>query len=364
MPVAVLCGGKCAWGAKQVNAKRSTLLWSIWLAIAVAAPAATAADEPLYHLSKSVALGAPDRWDYVVFDPPTRRVYVAHGDRLTVVNGDDGSITGEVPGFPGGTHGTALIAQLGLGFTDDGRAGEAAAFDLRTLTPHEHFKVGADADAAVYDPASGHVFVINGDSGSVSVIDPRQEKVIDTIHIGEGLETAVADGHGKLFVNGEEKSELVRIDTKTNKVDARWPIADCRRPHGLAMDTEHRRLFPSCVNDVLLVVDADSGTVIAKLPIGSGTDAAAYDPRRHLVFSSNGHDGTLSVIRQNDANSYEPLASIATSITARTMAIDPQSGRIYLAAAQIQPQAAGEPAPPHPAVIPGSLQLLFFDPRP
>ncbi len=322
-----------------------------------------AADEPLYHLTRSVALGAPDRWDYVVFDPATHRVYVAHGDRLTVVNGDDGTIIGEVPGFPGGTHGTALIDQLGIGFTDDGHAGEAAAFDLRTLTPHKHFKVEPDADAAVYDPASGHVFVINGDSGSVSVIDPRHEKVIDTIRIGEGLETAVADGHGKLFVNGAENSDLVRIDTHTNTVDARWPIADCKRPHGLAIDSDHRRLFPSCVNDVLLVVDADSGAVIARLPIGSGTDAAAFDPKRHLIFSSNGRDGTLSVIRQNDANNYEPLPSIATGITARTLALDPESGRIYLAAAQVQPVAAGEPPPQHPAVAPGSLKLLFFDPR-
>lgn len=324
--------------------------------------AVNAADKPLYRLTKSVALGAPDRWDYVVFDPATQRVYVAHGDRLTVVNGDDGSVIGEVPGFPGGTHGTALIGRLGLGFTDDGKAGEAAAFDLKTLAPHRHFKVDADADAVIYDPASGHVFVINGDSGSISVIDPQQEKVIDTIPIGEGLETPVADGRGKLFVNGAENSDLVRIDTHTNQVDARWPIADCKRPHGLAMDTDHRRLFPSCVNNVLLVVDADSGAVVAKLPIGSGTDAAAYDPGRHLVFSSNGRDGTLSVIRQNDANSYDVLASIRTAVTARTMAVDPVSGRLYLAAGQVQPQAAGEPPPQHPAIVPGSLQLLFFDP--
>jgi YVTN family beta-propeller protein len=328
----------------------------------VLATAVDAADEPLYHLTNSVALGAPDHWDYVVFDPPTHRVYVAHGDRLTVVNGEDGSIIGEVPGFPGGTHGTALINDLGIGFTDDGHAGEAAAFDLRTLAPHRHFKVEADADAVIYDSASGHVFVVNGDSGSVSVIDPRQEKVIDTIHIGEGLETAVADGHGKLFVNGAEKSDLVRIDTHSNKVDARWPIADCQRPHGLAIDTDHRRLFPSCVNNVLLAVDADSGAVLAKLPIGSGTDAAAYDPARHLVFSSNGRDGTLSVIRQNDADSYQVLASIPTRITARTMAVDAASGRLYLAAARVQPQAAAEPPAQHPAITPGSLQLLFFDP--
>lgn len=323
---------------------------------------ANAADEPLYHLTKSVALGAPDRWDYVVFDPATHRVYVAHGDRLTVVNGDDGTVIGEVPGFPGGTHGTALTGQLGLGFTDDGKAGEVAAFDLHTLVPHRHFKVDVDADAAIYDPASGHVFVVNGDSGSVSVIDPKQEKVIDTIHLGEGLETPVADGHGKLFVNGEEKSELVRIDTHTNKVDARWPIADCKRPHGLAMDVDHRRLFTSCVNNVLLVVDADGGAVVAKLPIGSGTDAAAYDPKRHLVFSSNGRDGTLSVIRQNDANSYQVLQTIPTRVTARTMAVDTVTGRLYLAAAQVQPQAAGEPPAQRPAITPGSLELLFFDP--
>jgi YVTN family beta-propeller protein len=345
--------------------------------------AAQAATTPEYRITKTVALGAPDRWDYVTFDPATKRVYVSHGDRVTVVDGAGGSIIGEVSGFPGGTHGIAVVSHAGRGYTDDGRGGVAGSFDLKTLQVQKRLTAAMDADGIAYDPVSGHVFVVCGDSGVVVVIDPKADAVISTIKVGGALEFAVTGG-GKLYVNGAEKKEVVRIDTGTNQVDARWPIPQCESPHGVAVDTKTGRLFVSCVNNRLVVVDTHSGKSIAELPIGSGSDAVAFDPKRRLIFSSNGRDGTISVIAEQSADQFTSLGSVKTAVTARTMAIDPDSGRIYLVAAELEAPssaatppaapatppaaAAANPAGPPPAarrripIVPGSVKLWFLDP--
>ncbi|HTV50075.1 MAG TPA: YncE family protein [Steroidobacteraceae bacterium] len=339
-----------------------------------AAPAPVGA-AAAYHVTRKVALGAPDRWDYVVFDPDSRRVYVAHGDRVTVVDGDSGARVGEVTGFAGGTHGIAIATAAGRGYTDDGRAGRAGSFDLRSLHVEHLIATEPGSDAIAFDPSSGHVFVINGEPSTVSVIDPRSDRVVATIHVGGDLEYAGAAG-GKLYVNGAERRELVRIDTASNVIDARWPLAGCVSPHGLALDAHSRRVFVSCVNEVLLAVDADSGAIIARLPIGRGTDAAAFDPQRKLVFSSNGRDGTISVIEERTPSRFLFLGNIQAAVTGRTMALDPRTGRIYLAAAQIATPstsaastAATAGATPagrarRPPLVPGSLELWFIDPAP
>lgn len=342
------------------------------LALARELAAADASSPPQYRVAKTVALGAPDRWDYVVFDPSSNRVYVAHGDRISVVDGRDGQIVGEITGFPGGTHGIAIAARAGRGYSDDGRAGEAGAFDLKSLKVESRIKAAAGSDAMAYDPVSRHVFVINGDSSSVTVIDPASNTAIATIAIGGDLEYAAAGANGKLYVNGAERRELIRIDTRANAVDARWPVPQCESPHGLAIDQATHRLFVSCINQVLVVVDADSGSSIATLPIGRGTDAAAFDPRRKLIFSSNGLDGTLSIIEEKDAHTFIARGSIPTVRTARTMDIDPRTGRIFLAAADIDqkalaadppaPQGAGTPHRRRPPLVPGSFKLVFLDP--
>ncbi len=335
-------------------------------AVAALCPASPALAEspPEYRVTRTVALGAPDRWDYVVFDPSAKRVYVAHGDEVTVVNGEDGDIIGHVKGFPGGTHGIAIVTAMGRGYTDDGEAGEAGSFDLATLTVGARIKAAADADAIAFDPVSGHVFVINGDTGTITVIDPKTNTSIATINTGGKLEFAVSGGNGSLYVNGAEKKEVLRVDTRKNQVDARWPIPECTSPHGLAIDPATHRLFVSCVNQLLTVVDSDNGTVVTRLPIGSGTDAAAFDPKRKLIFSSNGRDGTLSIIQEKDARTFVSLGSIKTAVTARTMGIDPATGRIYLAAADVDTKAAPAQggAGRRPQLVPGSLKLLFLDP--
>ena len=318
-----------------------------------------AADAPAYVLAKSLPLGAPDRWDYVVVDRASGRVFVAHGDRVAVVDGRAGTLVGEVLGVAGGTHGTGISAATGQGFTDDGRAGVAVAFDLKTLKVTQTIPADKDADAIVTDAATGHVFVIEGDPGAITVIDPKSDGVVATIKAGEKMEYGAADGRGLVYVAGNENRDVLRIDARTNTVTARWPTPDCTSPHGLAYDAAGKRLFMGCVNSKMMVVDAISGRVVTELAIGRGNDAVAFDPKRRRVFSSNGLDGTITAYQQRTPDTYEALAPISTAVSGRTMDVDPATGRLFVAAAQTDPPATpgGRPRP-----RPGTLSLMMFDP--
>jgi YVTN family beta-propeller protein len=223
--------------------------------IAVVSPALAA---PAYTLTKTVPLGAPDRWDYVVFDAPTHHVYVAHGDNVAVLDAHSGQLVGQVEGIAGGTHGTGISSATGQGFTDDGRNGLAVAFDLASLKVTKSIPADQDADAITVDNLTGHIFVIEGDPGAISVIDPKTDAVAATIKAGEKMEYATSDDLGFVYVAGVEKSDLLKIDARTNAVIARWPTPDCARPHGLAMDKAGRRLFMGCVNSKMMVVDTVS----------------------------------------------------------------------------------------------------------
>jgi YVTN family beta-propeller protein len=332
-------------------------------AAAVALGAAAQAQTPSgYKVVKEVPLGAPERWDYVVYDAPSHRVYVAHSDRISVVDAQAGKLIGEVTGVSG-THGVGI--SNGKGYTDDGEAGQAIVFDLKTLKVIKRIPAKKDADGITVDPKSGHVFVVDGDSQTVTVIDAKTDTVLANIDAGGALEYAVPGDDGKVYVNGAEKKEIVRIDVKSNAVDAHWPIPGCTSPHGLAIDTAAHRLFVTCVNKVMTVVDTTGGAVVATLPIGQGTDAAAFDPVRKRAFSSNG-EGTLTVVAETGPNAFSVAETVPTRVTGRTMGIDPASGRLFVAAADIDPKAPapagpnGRPGRPRP--LPGSLKLLFLDP--
>ena len=320
--------------------------------------------KPLYTITKVVPIGAPDRWDLLTFDADSHRVYIAHGDRVTIVDGQSGTLIGNVEGYSGGTHGVAIAPSSGRGYTDDGRAGVAGSFDLKTLKPLKLIGAKADADAVIFDPASGHVFVVDSDPGKITVIDPGTDTAIATIDGGGKLEIGAADGAGKLYVNGEAKQEIVRIDTQTHQVDARWPILSCTSPHGIAIDAKSRRIFSSCENNVMVVIDADDGKLIATLPIGARTDGAAFDPSTRRAFSSNG-DGTLTVIAEKGPNSFVVLDTVPTMLGARTMTLDPKSGRLYLVAADIKINESVDPKDFRHrfSVTPGSVKLLFLDPN-
>ncbi len=334
------------------------------LLIAVAATAllaggAAAQTAPAYTLTKSVPLGAPDRWDYVVADSAGGRVYVAHGDRLAVIDARTGEMIGNVEGIAGGTHGTGVSARTGQGFTDDGRGGMVVAFDLKTLKVTKQIPADKDADGIFMDAATGHLFVVEGDPESIGVIDPKTDTLVATIKAGEKLEAVTGDDHGILYVAGEEKKDLLKIDARTNTVLERWATPDCTSPHGLAYDPAGKRLFMGCINSKLMVVDATSGRLVTELPIGRGSDTVSFDPKRKRVFSSNGIDGTITIYQQTAPDAYTALAPITTAVSGRTMDVDPATGRLFVAAADVDPPTTPG-GRPHPKA--GTLRLMILDP--
>jgi DNA-binding beta-propeller fold protein YncE len=338
-----------------------TLLSEILLAFtagsAICATSAQAA--PAYDLIATTPLGAPDRWDYVVPDSSTDRVYIAHGDRLAVIDARTGAVIGNVEGIAGGTHGTAISAATGQGFTDDGRNGQVIAFDPKTLKLVKSIPAAADADAIAADPLTGRIFVIEGDPGTITVLDPKTDSAIATINGGEKMEYAVADGTGAIFVAGEEKGDLLKIDARTNQVVGRWAMPGCASPHGLAYDKAGKRLFMGCTNGVMKVVNAGNGRVVATLAIGKGSDAVAFDPVRKRVFSSNGQDGTITIYQQRTPDHYDALEPLRTAVSGRTMGVDPATGHLFVAAADTEPN----PTPGgRPHVVPGTMRVLVFAP--
>jgi YVTN family beta-propeller protein len=341
---------------------KNTVITFFAVALLCAAPLlAKPAPEAGYRLAGTVAIGAPDRWDYVVFDQPSGRVYVAHADAVTAIDPQARKILGTIK-VGGVTHGIASVPGLGKGYTDDSQSGMAVVFDLKTFKELRRIKVEPDADGIVYDPASGHVLVITGDSGKVSVIDPKTDTVIATIDGGGPLEFGVLAGNGKFYVDGEDKNEIVRMDLASNKADAHWPLTGCKTPHGLAIDRAHMRLFVSCGNKVMAVVNAQTGAVITTVPIGEGTDFAEFDDKRGLAFSSN-REGTVSIIAERTPETFTALSPLATARGARTMALDHASGRLYLVAADVTVNDA-VPATDraHYKVTPGTAKLMIFEP--
>ena len=333
----------------------SALVLTALLSAALPALAQDAA--PAYRLTQTVPLGAPDRWDYLLFDQGSHRLFIAHGGEVTVVDGPSGQIVGRVGGL-NGAHGVALAPGLGRGYASNN--GQATAFDLTSLTRLADIPADSGADAIVTDTATNRVFVMNGKAQNLTAIDPRSNAVLGSLALGGKPEFNAVDGQGSLFVNIEDKSEVVRIDTASLKVSARWSIPQCEEPHGLAIDAQTRRLFVGCINTTLLVLDADSGRVIATLPIGKGSDAIVFDTQRKLVFSSNG-DGTVSGFAETGADSFKALPPITSAPGARTMAVDADSGRLFLITADIDDKAESQGQ--RRKFVPGTVKLLVLDPR-
>jgi DNA-binding beta-propeller fold protein YncE len=324
--------------------------------ISVPAPATEAAPTAaLYRITQSIPLGSPDGWDYLTYDAASQRVYAAHGTAIDVIDGRSGKILGHVP-VPG-ANGVAIVPSLGKGYAGSRITKSAIVFDLATFKVLKTLPADVDTDAVVYDPASKRVFIMDGDPHNITVIDTLSDTVVAT-----EPEFAAVDAAGKLYVNITDKKEIQRVDTKSAKVDATWSISACEGPHGLSMDPKTQRLFASCVNSTLLVVNSLNGEVVSVVPIGKGSDATAFDGMRQRVFSSN-RDGTLSVVHEDSANQFTSLGEVQTQLLARTMAVDPVSGRIYLIAAdrrEVDPTAV-DPRKRY-AIVPGSVRLLFADP--
>jgi DNA-binding beta-propeller fold protein YncE len=324
------------------------------------APARAADAANLYAITKTVPLGSPERWDYVTYERTSHRVYAAHGTSIVVVDGHSGTVIGNVA-VPG-ANGVAVVPSIGKGYAGSSTKKAVLVFDLATLKVLKELPADDDTDGVVYDPASQRVFVMDGDPHNATVIDTTTDTVVARMPLEGKPEFAAVDDAGKLFVNITDKREIQRIDTRTLKTEATWPISECEGPHGLAIDARSHRLFTSCLNSKLLVVDAANGRIVTTIPIGQGSDASAFDEKRKRAFSSNG-TGTLTVIHEDGSDNFVLLGEVPTQLLARTMAVDSETGRVYLIAGdriEVDPTATN-PRKRY-GVRAGSVRMLFVDP--
>jgi DNA-binding beta-propeller fold protein YncE len=335
----------------------------ILLGLLLAAAFAGAAQaRALYRLTASIPIAGADTWDYLVFDQPSDRLYISHGDQVTVVDGKTWHAVGALTGLPG-SHGIAVDPRTGLVYADSAGRGLLVWFDPKTFQPLGSAKVPPDADGVNYDSFSRQIYVSGGDSDGLTPVSTVTGQAAPTIALGASPEFHVADGKGSEYVDLADADQIARIDSLTNKITARWPLGPCRRPKGLAIDPASRRLFATCANGLAVVVDADRGDLLAVLPIGKGSDAARYDKAQDWFLSSNG-DGTLTVVAPHGPDGFAALGNVKTALGARTMAVDPRTGRVFLVTATvtgtIPPKTAGDHA--HYVFAPGSFTLLVFDP--
>ncbi len=327
-------------------------------ALLLTAPVFAAA--PQYAVVHRYPIGQSGGWDYLAYSADGHRLYVSRFDRVLVIDANTGKIEATIPGTDG-VHGIALVPKLGHGYTSNGRADTLTEFDLATSRVLRTIPVeGHNPDALIYDAASGHLFAFDGRSNEASVVDPVAGKLVAKIALSGKPEFAASDGAGNVYVNIEDTAQLARIDSATNKVTAVWKLADCEEPSGLALDAAHHRLFSVCQNKRMAVTDAQSGKPVASVAIGEGPDGAGFDAKRGLIYSTNGHDGTLTVVHEDDPDHYRPIANVPTQKSARTLALDTDGNRIFTVAAQFGPRPAPTKDQPHPrpAVAEGSFSVL------
>lgn len=336
--------------------KRAHFVTSV-LAVTFVAAAIAMAAGPGYHVIKTYPLGGESGWDYLTLDAASRHLYISRATHVIVIDADSGKAVGDIADTPG-VHGIALDTGAGRGFVSNGREGTVSIFDMSTLKTLNKVKVGENPDAILYDPASKRVFTFNGRSHDSSALDAAKGEVVGTIKLDGKPEFGVSDGKGGVFVNIEDKSELVSLDPDKLVVNARWPLAPCEGPSGLAMDRKNRRLFSGC-DKLMAIVDADSGKVVSTLPICDGVDATAYDDETHLAFASC-HDGKLTVIQEESPNKFSVAETVTTQEGARTMALDPKTHQVYTVTAKFGPRPAPTADNPHPrpTILPDSFVVL------
>lgn len=315
-----------------------------------------------YAIRNKFKLGGDGGWDYLTYDAPSNRLFISRGNRVQVVDPQQGVVLGEIADTPG-VHGIAIANDLGLGFTSNGRANTVTTFSLATLKPVKSSMAGTNPDFIAYDPATQRVVAFNGQSHDATVIDAKSGERVATIPLSGKPEAAVADGRGMMFVDIEDKNELSAIDLRKGTVVSSSPLAGCNEPAGLAIDAKSRRLFVGCHNRTLLVVDADTRNVMASLPIGEGVDATVFDDETRRVFSSQG-DGTLTIVREEGSGRFGVEQTVQTQRGARTMALNPKTHEVYLVTADFEeaPPATGQ-SRPRRVMKPDSFTLLVVGER-
>jgi DNA-binding beta-propeller fold protein YncE len=319
-----------------------------------------------YTVSRSFPLGGNGDWDYLALEASGGRLFVTRGDRVDVVETVSGRVTAIIPNTAG-VHGIAFAPALTRGFTSNGRSNTVTVFELDTLRVIQEVPIsGRKPDAILYEPRHNYIITANGDSANLSVLDAGALQVVATVPLPGPPEFMVSDAAGTIYVNIKtEPGKLVAVDAKSLTVKSTWPLAACANPTGLALDAAHHRLFSVCENQVMAVTDALTGKSVARVVIGRGPDAAAFDADLGLVFSSNGIDGTLTVIHQETPDEYRVIATVTTQVSARTMVLDPATHKIFLAAARLgdTPAATEERPHPRPGIVADSFAILVAQPK-
>jgi DNA-binding beta-propeller fold protein YncE len=327
--------------------------------ISLILPNSFACADSTYHLLKEIAVGGEGGWDYLASDDAAHRLYVSHGAKIVVIDTGKDAVVGEITDTPG-VHGFAIAPDLQRGFSSNGREAKASIIDLKTLKTLAKVDTGENPDAIVYASRQHEVYTFNGKGRSATVFDANTGSVVATIALPGKPEFAVYDpAAGLVYDNIEDKNEVVVIDAKTHRIVNTWPIAPGEEASGVAIDLEHHRLFIGCHNQLMLMMDSTNGKVVASVPIGEGVDANAFDPGAQMAFSSNG-DGTLTIAYEDTPDKLVIVQDVITQKGARTMALDLQTQKLYLATAQFEVPAASELASAHPTPIPGTFKILVY----
>jgi YVTN family beta-propeller protein len=309
-----------------------------------------------YHVEKKIAVGGEGGWDYITCDVPSHRLYASHGNSVMVISTDSDKVIGEIPKTEG-VHGIAVAQEFGRCFISNGRSSTVSIVDSKTLKLIDTVTVGKNPDAILYDPFSKRVFVFNGRSNDASILDAKKGTVVSTLPLDGKPEFSVTDGNGHVYVNIEDKSEIVAIDAKEMKILSRWPIKPGEEPSGLAIDVLHHRLFAVCGNKLMVVVNAENGKVITSLPIGDRVDGCAFDPMKGLAFSSNG-EGTMTVVREESPDKFSVGETVKTQIGGRTITVDSSTHTVYIPTAEFGPAPAPTTERPRPTILPNTFCIL------
>jgi len=311
-----------------------------------------------YRILNSFTLGGEGGWDYLNLDPDSGHLFITRGSHVMVVDPATGKQLADIAGVQG-IHGTAFVG--GHAYVSEGGANRIAVIDGKSLAKTGEIPVGLRPDGILYDAASKRLFTFNSNSKDATAVDPASGKVVGTVALGGKPEAAAGDGAGTIFVNIEDKSELVAFDARTLAVKQHYPLAPCEEPSGMAADLAHGRIFSGCDNKMIAVTDVKTGKVVAQIPIGEGVDANRFDPANGLVFSSNGESGTLTIAHEDGPNKFTVLQDLKTAEGARTMELDEKSHRVYVVTADRKP---GTPTPdrpkPRPVPVPGTFRLVLI----
>lgn len=310
-----------------------------------------------HKIVKTFHTASAGGWDYLAVGPVNDWLYISHGTQVNILNKLTGDSVGVIENTTG-VHGIAFSVPDKKGFTSNGRLNSVTVFDMNTNKVLAQISTGQNPDAILYEPFSKRIITCNGRSKNLTVINPAENKVTDSVNVGGKPETAVTDGLGKLYVNIEDKNEIVVVDTKTFKVINHWSIAPGQEPTGLAMDINTQRLFAGC-DKMLMVINATNGKVIDKIAIGEGCDGVAFDDGLKNIYTANGGDGTLTVINEKSEDKFVVIENVATKKGARTIAIDKQTHQLYLPTAEFEEKQTGQNG--RPAMKPGTFQILVIE---